>query len=71
MCFAHSFASMPCGAIADNAANNPPTPSRLMATVKRPDTAPPRNAVCSASFSDVIAAAATRMFVLMETHMPT
>ena len=42
-----------------------------MATVNSPDTAPPRSAVCSASLSDVIAAAATRMFVRIETHMPT
>jgi hypothetical protein len=42
-----------------------------MATVNSPETAPPRSAVCSASFSEVIAAAATRMFERIDTHMPT
>ena len=41
-----------------------------MATVNRPDTAPPRSAVCSAALSDDVAAAATRMFARIETHMP-
>ena len=42
-----------------------------MATTKRPDTAPPRSAICSASLRDVRAADAVRMFVRIETHMPT
>ena len=62
---------MPAGAMADSAANRPPTPRRLIATVNSPDTAPPRSAVCSASLSEVIAAAATRMLVRIDTHMPT
>jgi hypothetical protein len=71
MCCAHSAWLIPTGASIDSVANRPPTPSRLIATVNSPDTAPPRSAVCSASFSDVVAAAATRMLVRIETHMPT
>ena len=41
-----------------------------MATTNRPDTAPPRRAMRSASFRDVRAADAVRMFVRMETHIP-
>ena len=61
---------MPFGSIAASRAKRPPTPRSDIATVKRPETAPPRNAVCSAALSEVIAAAATRMFVRIDTHMP-
>ena len=47
-----------------------PTPSSDIATTKSPDTAPPRSAICSAPLSELVAAAAVRMFVRMLTHIP-
>ena len=67
---AHAAGSVPAGANCASMAYNPPTPSRLMATVKKPDTAPPLSAVCSAALSDSLAAAATRILARMEIHMP-
>jgi len=49
----------------------PPTPSRLIATTNRPDTAPPRRAACSARLRLVRAALAARMFERIETNIPT
>src|SRR5688572_12209998 len=54
-----------------NSTNKPPTPSRLMATTNRPDTAPPRRAICSARFRLLRDAEAVRMLVRIDTHMPT
>jgi hypothetical protein len=52
-------------------AKSPPTPSSDIATVKKPDTAPPRSAACSAALRPVVAAAAVRMLERIETHIPT
>ena len=41
-----------------------------MDTTDRPETAPPRRAICSALLRLVVAAAAVRMFARMETNMP-
>ena len=49
---------------------SPPTPSRLIATTNRPDTAPPRSAIWSARFRLVRAALAVRMFARIETNIP-
>jgi hypothetical protein len=48
----------------------PATPMSDMATVNSPDTAPPRSAACSAALSELVAAAAVRMFVRIDTHIP-
>ena len=42
-----------------------------MATTKRPETAPPRNAIVNALLRLVRAALATRTFALTEMYMPT
>ena len=52
-------------------AKRPPTPRSDIATTNRPDTAPPRSAICSAALSEVRAADAVRMFARMDTHIPT
>ena len=41
-----------------------------MATVNSPDTAPPRRAACKAALSELVAAAAVRMLVRIDTHIP-
>jgi hypothetical protein len=41
-----------------------------MATTSRPETAPPRRAMRSASFNEVRAADAVRMFERIEIHIP-
>ena len=41
-----------------------------MATTKKPETAPPRSAGCSALFMSLVAPAAVRMFARMATHIP-
>src|SRR2546427_756866 len=44
-----------------SSAYRPPTPSRLIATTNRPETAPPRRAICNASLRLVRAADAVPM----------
>ena len=41
-----------------------------MATTARPDTAPPRRAICRAWLRLVMAAAAVRMLARMDTYIP-
>ena len=41
-----------------------------MDTTVRPETAPPRSAICSAWLSDVMAAAAVRRLARIDTNMP-
>ena len=47
------------------------TPKSDIATTKRPETAPPRRAIRSASFSELRAAEAVRMLERIEIHIPT
>src|SRR5436309_4156243 len=51
-------------------AYKPPTPKRLMATTNKPDTAPPRMAICKPSLRLDRTAAAVRILARIETHMP-
>src|ERR1700740_1813729 len=52
-------------------AYKPPTPNRLIATTNKPDTAPPRMAICKPSLRLDRTAAAVRILARIETHMPT
>src|SRR5262249_874261 len=51
-------------------AYSPPTPSRLIATTNKPDTAPPRMAIWRARFNELLAADAVLMLDLIETNIP-
>ena len=42
-----------------------------MATTNKPDTAPPRMAICKPSFRLLRTAEAVRILARIETHMPT
>ena len=51
-------------------AKSPATPRRLIATTKKPETAPPRRAGCTALLRSFVAPAAVRMLERMATHIP-
>src|SRR3989304_3409557 len=50
--------------------NKPATPSRLRATTKKPETAPPRSAVCNALFISFVTAEAVRILDRIATPIP-
>ena len=56
--------------LALTSANSPPTPRRLIATTKNPETAPPRRAGCRALFRSFVAPAAVLMLARIATHIP-